>query len=76
MGAATETVHISQQKRNRDILMQEGLAGITKRDTLPNTALPLEKEMAAMYFKELREFFKTSLAARCINIHQDVYGGK
>lgn len=76
MNTAIEMAHISRQKRNRDILIQEGLTGITKRDTLPNTALPLEKEMAAMYFKELREFFKTSLAARCMNLNQDVYEGK
>lgn len=60
-------------KKNKDILIHEGITGITKRDTLPNTALPLEKEAAAMYFKKLREFFKTSLAARCMNIHQDIY---
>lgn len=76
MDASKEMVNITQKKRNRDILIYEGITGITKRDTLPNTALPLEKEAAAMYFKKLREFFKTSLAARCINIHQDVYGGK
>ena len=59
-------LHITQKKRNRDILIHQGITSITKRDTLPDTALPLEKEAADMYFKKLREFFKTSLDRKSV----------
>ncbi len=72
----SRTEMLYEQKKNINILMQEGLQGVTKRDVLPNTAPPLEGEIEAMYFNELRMFLKTSIAARCMSLNQDLCGGK
>jgi len=62
------------QKQRRESLLQEGLAGITVKETLPNTWFPWTKEAEAMYFKNARDFLKTSLAHNILNEHQDVAG--
>lgn len=43
-------------------LVKEGMDGITVRDTLPNTAYEFSGEAEMAYFKNAREFAKTSLA--------------
>lgn len=60
------------QKRRREALLQEGLSGITVRDTLPNTSFPLTGEAEAMYFKRARDFLETSLAHTILCGHQDI----
>lgn len=47
-----------EQKKRREALLQEGLAGITVRDTLPNTSFLWTGEAEAMYFKSARDFLK------------------
>lgn len=60
------------QKGRREALLQEGLSGITVRDTLPNTSFPWTGEAEAMYFKGARDFLKTSLAHNILCGHQDI----
>lgn len=67
---------IEEQKRRRDMLIEECKLGITKRDTLPNTAYALNGETEAMYFKQARDFLRTSLAQRVVHVANDVCGGK
>lgn len=62
----------SEQKKRREALLQEGLAGITVRDTLPNTSFPWTGEAEAMYFRSARDFLKTSLAHNILCDHQDL----
>ncbi|MCM1179020.1 MAG: hypothetical protein NC347_02095 [Clostridium sp.] len=66
----------NKQKKHLEILMQEATGGITKRDILPNTAQPLQGEVEAMYFVELRHFFENSISRRIMNSRQDLYDGK
>lgn len=67
---------VEEQKKRRDMLIEECKLGITKRDTLPNTAHALNGETEAMYFKQARDFLRTSLAQRVVYVANDVYGGK
>lgn len=71
----TSQKFVTEQKRRRALLVREGIEGITKRDTLPNSEYPLRDEAEAMYFKKARDFLCTSLFHRIIEIDNDVYGG-
>lgn len=62
------------QKQRREDLVLEGMTGKTIKDTLSNTAYPLRDEAEAMYFKNAREFLKTSLAYNVMCCHQDIIG--
>lgn len=63
------------QKQRREDLVLEGMTGKTIKDTLSNTAYPLRDEAEAMYFKNAREFLKTSLAYNVMCCHQDIVDG-
>lgn len=63
------------QKSRREALVLEGVTGKTIKDTVPNTAYPMTDEAEAMYFKNAREFLKTSLAYNVMCGHQDIAGG-
>lgn len=67
-----------QKNKERFIekLVDEAVTGITKLDTLPNMAQPLQGEVEAMYFKTIRNFFENSVSHKAMTIHQDVYEGK
>lgn len=60
------------QKQRREALLREGLSGKTVKETLPNTWFPWTGEAEAMYFKEARDFLRTSLAYNILCEHQDV----
>lgn len=62
------------QKQRREALLQEGLSGKTLKEILPNTWFPWTGEAEAMYFKEARDFLRTSLAYDILCRHQDVAG--
>lgn len=62
------------QKQRREALLQEGLSGKTLKEILPNTWFPWTGEAEAMYFKEARDFLRTSLAYDILCGHQDVAG--
>ena len=59
------------QKQHRSLLLQEGLSGVTIKDTLPDTSLPVTHEFEAMYFKCARDFLRTSLAHNILCEYQD-----
>ena len=67
---------MTKQKERRQALIEEGVSGITKKDTLPNTSFPLYGESEAMYFRLSRNFLRTSLAKRILDISQDVFMGE
>lgn len=67
---------IAKQKDVVHNLVQEGVRGETIKDTLPNSSFPLTGEAEAVYFKQLRDFSKTSLAHRIMNHNQEVYEGE
>ena len=64
---------MNKQKEIRQALIEEGVSGVTKRDILPNKSFPLYGESEAMYFRLSRDFLKTSLANRIMDISQDVF---
>lgn len=76
MGLRTSAEYIRQQEKNKEILINEGIMGITLRAALPNLAFPLKEESEAMYFKRARDFLETTVANVIFSINQDVYGGK
>ena len=59
-----KTYVYSREEKERRIksLVKEGVDGITVRDTLPHTAYEFSGEAEMAYFKNVREFAKTSLA--------------
>ena len=64
---------MSSSKENINKLIKEIESGKIKKDTLKdNTRFPLIDEFEAMYFKALRNFFKTSISYRIMTISQDV----
>lgn len=72
MSARMDSEYLEKQAQRRMQLVEEGVSGVTVRDTLPNTAYPLQEEAEAMYFKNARNFLKTSLAHRIIDSKQDI----
>lgn len=64
---------VAKQKNAIHRLVQEGIQGETVRDILPNSSFPFTGEAEVAYFKQLREFSKTSLAHRIMNHNQEVY---
>ena len=62
----------TNQKQHRFLLIQEGLSGVTTKDTLPDTSLPLTHESEVMYFKCARGFLNTSLAHFILHEHEDI----
>lgn len=75
MESRTYAEYSRQQRRNVKILIEEGVNGITQKDTMPNSAFPLVGEAEAMYFKGARDFLETTLAHIIYNRDQDVFGG-
>lgn len=65
-----------EQEVFQKALVEEAVKGITKLDTLPNMAQPLQGEVEAMYFKSLRDFFENSVSHRIMSFGQDVCEGK
>ena len=57
-------------------LIQECKQGVTKKDILSDNSTSLTKEAEAMYFKQARDFLRTSLAQRVVHVANDVCGGK
>ena len=57
-------------------LVDEAITGDTKIDTLPNTAQPLQGEVEAMYFKEIRSFMENSVSQLVMTRGQDIYIGE
>ena len=51
-----------EQRKHVQSLVNEGVEGITQKDVLPNSAQPLQGEVEAMYFKEMREFLENSVS--------------
>jgi len=72
MGTRKNPEYLQEQEQRRKNLVAEGVSGETIRDTLPNTSYPFQGESEAMYFKNARDFLKTTLAHRIINRNQDV----
>ena len=62
----------TNQKQHRSLLLQEGLSGVTIKDTLPDTSLPLTHESEVMYFICARNFLNTSLAHFILHENQDI----
>ena len=62
----------TNQKQHRFLLIQEGLSGVTTKDALPDTSLPLTHESEVMYFKCARSFLNTSLAYIILHAHHDI----
>ncbi len=60
-------------KRRIAILVNEAVQGITRQDTLPNSAFPIEHEAEAMYFKHARDFMGTILAKRAMTVAVEPY---
>lgn len=67
-----ENIKQTNQNQHRSLLLQEGLSGVTIKDTLPDTSLPLTHESETMYFKCARDFLNTSLAYFILHEHQDI----
>lgn len=65
-----------RQRERRIKLLEECANGVTKMDILSNKSFPLHGESEAMYFKLSRDFLKTSLARRIMDINQDIYMGE
>lgn len=76
MGLRTSAEFIKRQDNNRNTLIKEGIEGVTKKDTMPNSAFPLVKEAEAMYFKKARDFLETTAAHVIFNRSTDLFGGK
>ncbi|MCM1466576.1 MAG: hypothetical protein NC086_00400 [Alistipes sp.] len=57
------------------MLIQEGVNGVTKKDTMPNSAFPLENEAEAMYFKSARDFLETVAAHVIFSADEEESGG-
>lgn len=67
-----EQLELREKNRfQRELLIKEGMSGETPRDTLPNSAPPLQDENEAMYFKELREMMKKAIIHRVFDSKQD-----
>ena len=49
------------------------MKGVTKKDILREDGIPLVCEYEAMYFNKLREFSKTTLAHRIMEVNQDIF---
>lgn len=75
MGLRTSKEYIEQQRQNKEMLIREGVSGVTKMDTMPNSAFPLENEAEAMYFKAARDFLETMAAHIIFNAGEDESGG-
>ena len=59
---------VKEHEKHRKELINEVVSGVTKLDTLSdNTTMPLCGEAEAMYFKTVRDFFKTSYAKIIMN---------
>lgn len=67
---------INKQKRAREMLIDESISGVTMRDTLPNSSFSLEGEAETMYFKAIRDFFKTSYAHLVMDTDHDICVGE
>ena len=72
MSARMDLEYVERQTQNRKQLVKEGVTGETVRDTLPNTSYPLHGISEAMYFKNARDFLKTTLAHSIIDADQDI----
>lgn len=72
MSMRTSYEFLEQQNQRRKQLLEEGIMGITERDTLPNKSFPLVKESEVMYFKNAREFLKTTFAYIIMHSNQDI----
>lgn len=76
MAMRGEPQYTTERKKRVELLVREAIDGVTKRDTLPNDAYPFEGEAEAMYFQRTRDFMKTTIAHRIMDVEPDVYGGK
>ncbi|MBQ3584020.1 MAG: hypothetical protein IJA27_04845 [Lachnospiraceae bacterium] len=76
MSLRTTSDFTNLQEERIKKLIGEGIRGETKMDTLPNKSFPLREEAEVMYFKYARDFLKTSLADRIMQINQDIYIGE
>lgn len=73
MSARMDLEYLERQTQNRKQLVREGVKGETVRDILPNTSYALHEMSEAMYFKNARDFLKTTLAHAIIDARQDVF---
>lgn len=55
------------QSSRIEMLIGEAVKGVTKRDTLPNSAQPLQGEVEVVYFKKMRDFMENVIVKRIIN---------
>ena len=65
-----------RQQRILEKLVDEAANGITKCDTLPNKAQPLQNEVEAMYFNSIRIFFTKMISHKVMSYDQDIYEGR
>lgn len=72
MGMRINSEYLEKQALIRKALIEEGVSGETPKDILPNTAYPFCGASEAIYFKNARNFLKTSLAHRIIDGNQDI----